>query len=92
MKKQSSFGLLSKGRGGPKSKTGKGSTGKLRASDSSQPGIRKFLMEIKSCGKGNSHGNRQPTYIPAEDSNSLSVLFRPVLDTIVTREINSETG
>ena len=49
--------------GGPKSKTGKGSIKKLGGggSDSSQPGIKKFLMEIethKFSSNGNSPGNR----------------------------------
>ena len=46
--------------GGTRSKTGKGLAKKWGGSDSSQPGIRKFLMEIedyKNSGNGNSPGN-----------------------------------
>ena len=45
---------------GAKSKTGKGLAKKWGGSDSSQPGIRNFLMEIgdhKNSGNGNSPGN-----------------------------------
>ena len=52
---------LRKRAGGPKSKTRKGSMKKLGGgSDSSQPGMKKFLMEIethKFSSNGNSPGN-----------------------------------
>ena len=44
---------------GGKSKTGKGQTKKMKWSDSSQPGIREYLMEIGAIfkqGNENSHG------------------------------------
>ena len=45
---------------GAKSNTGKGMVKKMGWSDSSQPGIRKFLLkieEIKNSSNGNSPGN-----------------------------------
>ena len=50
---------------GAKSKTGKGPKKKLGWSDSSQPGIRKFLeqiMEIKTNSNGNSLGIRMNSF------------------------------
>ena len=58
--KTSLIGAKSRGILGAKSKTGKGTQKKSKSKwgpDSSQPGIREFLMEIKTLGQGNSHGN-----------------------------------
>ena len=58
--KTSLIGTKSKGIFGAKSKTGKKTQKKLKAMwgpDSSQPGIREYLMEINNFGQGNSHGN-----------------------------------
>ena len=57
--KESSIGAKRNGGGGTNSKTGKNRLKKSRGkSDSSQPGIRAYLNEIKTCNKGNSQGNR----------------------------------
>ena len=56
--KASLIGTKSRGIMGAKSKTGKGTQKKSKwGPDSSQPGIREYLMEIITLGQGNSHGN-----------------------------------